>query len=99
MRSFILSLVTLVVASDLVWAQASGNRALNVVPNPSSTSDTTAVPVVVKFSGNLRALDQSILSGPKGLTFAIYRDQTGGSPLWLETQSVLLDAQGRFNAF
>jgi hypothetical protein len=32
------------------------------------------------------------------MTFALYLDQEGGSPLWLETQNVSLDPQGRYTA-
>jgi len=32
------------------------------------------------------------------VTFALYPDQEGGSPLWLETQNVSLDPQGRYTA-
>src|SRR5438094_3633848 len=34
----------------------------------------------------------------RGLTFALYREQQGGPPLWQETQNVVIDSQGRFTA-
>jgi hypothetical protein len=30
------------------------------------------------------------------VTFALYRDQDGGAPLWLETQNVSMDSSGRY---
>ncbi len=36
------------------------------------------------------------LSGLVGVTFALYKEQQGGAPLWLETQNVERDEQGRF---
>ena len=44
---------------------------------------TAAVPPLVKFSGTL-----ANTQGTVGVIFALYTDQTGGAPLWLETQNV-----------
>jgi len=54
------------------------------------------VPLVVRFSSNMRELDGTAPSGLRSITFALYKDQNGGAPLWLETQTVSLDNQGRF---
>jgi len=65
----------------------------------------TPVPRLVKFSG---ALKDSVAVGadpgvhtttPRivGVTFAIYAEQDGGSPLWMETHNVTLDAEGRYS--
>jgi hypothetical protein len=35
-------------------------------------------------------------TGIVGITFALYKDQQGGAPLWLETQNVQADASGRY---
>src|SRR5262249_39256728 len=37
------------------------------------------------------------ISRVTGLTFALYKDQEGGPPLWLETQSVTLDVKGHYS--
>ncbi len=55
-----------------------------------------AVPHLVKFSGAVKGADGKPLTGVTGLTFALYKDQAGGAVLWLETQNVTLDAQGRY---
>ena len=34
-----------------------------------------------------------------GVTFAFYAEQTGGAPLWLETQNVTPDANGRYTVY
>ena len=34
-----------------------------------------------------------------GVTFALYAEQTGGAPLWLETQNVTPDANGRYTVY
>ncbi len=31
-----------------------------------------------------------------GITFALYSDREGGSPVWLETRNVELDEEGRY---
>ena len=33
-----------------------------------------------------------------GVTFALYADETGGAPLWLETQNVQVDSTGHYTA-
>src|ERR1700684_2984439 len=58
-----------------------------------STSAAAIVPRLVNFSG--KAIDQGkTLTGVTGATFAIYSEETGGSPLWLETQNVQADGKG-----
>jgi hypothetical protein len=60
---------------------------------PSSPS--AVVPRWVNFSG--KATDGGkVITGVAGATFAIYRDESGGSPLWLETQSIQADANGHY---
>jgi hypothetical protein len=34
-----------------------------------------------------------------GVTFALYKDQTGGAPLWVETQNVALDNGGHYTVY
>src|SRR5580658_120641 len=67
--------------------------AFSVVAQTNSAT-SVAVPTLVRFSGTL--------SGPPGratvgVTFALYKEQTGGAPLWLETQNVALDSNGRYS--
>lgn len=50
------------------------------------------VPPLVKFGG--------VIPGPQGATaatFALYAEPTGGAPIWTETQTVMLDAAGRYS--
>jgi hypothetical protein len=58
----------------------------------SSSTLTTGVPKLVQFSGTTKGSASRIT----GVTFALYQDQEGGSPLWIETQSVQLDAFGHY---
>jgi hypothetical protein len=51
---------------------------------------------VVKFSGALKDSGGKPLSGVVGVTFSVYKDPEGGAALWMETQNVQLDDQGRY---
>ncbi len=55
-----------------------------------------AVPHLVKFSGTVKDAAGAPRTGVTGITFALYKDQAGGAALWLETQNLTLDAQGRY---
>jgi len=57
----------------------------------------TGVPRLVKFSGTLKDHLGQPLSETVGVTFALYKDPEGGSPLWLETQNLTPDAQGHYS--
>lgn len=68
--------------------------------------ERTAVPRVIQFngmvgtSGRAAANSAALVSAQpllRSMTFALYREQEGGSPLWQETQNVAVDGQGRFN--
>ncbi|MBI3933670.1 MAG: hypothetical protein HY316_03200, partial [Acidobacteria bacterium] len=54
------------------------------------------VPREVRFSGVLQDAAGNALTGVQGVTFALYAEQAGGAPLWLETQNVTADEQGRY---
>src|SRR5579872_285722 len=60
------------------------------------SSNPTAVPHFVRFAGVIKGLEGQPPTGTVGVTFALYRDQEGGSPLWLETQNVLPDKEGHY---
>ena len=62
---------------------------------PSASTD---VPKLVRFSGKAMDDDGKPLSGAVGVTFSLYKDQQGGSPLWVETQNVQADATGHYTA-
>jgi hypothetical protein len=37
-----------------------------------------------------------LIMGVAGATFAIYSEESGGSPLWMETQNITADAEGNY---
>ena len=66
---------------------------------PASLSNPSAVvPRLVNFSGKAMDSQGRTISGSAGITFAIYSEQDGGAPLWIETQTVTVNAKGNYTA-
>jgi hypothetical protein len=64
-----------------------------------TTAETaSALPRLVRFGGTVKDLNGNPLTGVVGITFALYSEQTGGAALWLETQNVTADSNGRYVA-
>src|SRR5215470_8848305 len=55
---------------------------------------TAVVPRLVQFSGMVKEAAGKPVAG---VTFALYKDQEGGAPLWMETQNVTPDESGRYS--
>ena len=55
------------------------------------------VPRLVRFSGTMLGESGKPLTGVTGITFLFYKDQSGGTPLWMETQNVTLDGKGHYS--
>jgi hypothetical protein len=53
-----------------------------------NSASRAAVPLFVKISSAVVELNGTPSSGLQKLTFSLYGQQTGGSPLWSETQTV-----------
>jgi hypothetical protein len=62
----------------------------------SPIDDTSIVPTLINFSGTLTNLNGKPLSGVVGVTFCLYKDSQGGSPLWIETRNVQADRTGNY---
>ena len=60
-------------------------------------STDSVVPGMVKFAGTLTDINHKPLTGTIGVTFSLYKEQTGGVPLWTETQNVEADKNGRYS--
>ncbi len=74
-----------------VAAQVAAQEAASV---PAMT--VSSVPRLVNFSGVVKSQSGRPVAGLQGVTFLIYKDQEGGAPLWLETQSVQFDAADHY---
>jgi hypothetical protein len=62
----------------------------------SLSSAVTALPRLVRFNGTAKDLNGNPLTGVIGITFALYAEQNGGAPLWLETQNVQAEGNGHY---
>src|SRR5260221_6283672 len=69
--------------------------ALSVIAWGQGTS--SPLPRFVKFSGSSSDAGGAPRTGTFGITFAIYSAPTGGASLWMETQNVNLDANGKYS--
>ena len=89
MRRLNAILVTLLglVSSVVVSAQS----VQSAQPTPSAT-----VPRVIYLSGVIQPADGQPLGPVETVTFSIYAEETGGPPLWQETQNVQPNASGRY---
>ena len=63
---------------------------------PNSSLVSTQIPRVIKFSGVAQNETHKPVTGVVGVTFSLYKDQQGGSPLWAETQNVRADETGHY---
>ncbi len=68
----------------------------SVTPPASAQPAPGSIPRLIKFSGVVNDPAGNPATGVVGLTFSLYGAAEGGSPLWTETQSLSLDAQGRY---
>jgi len=84
------------VCATAAHAQQSQSTAIATAPKSG------AVPNVIRFSGSFHPTNgmpaQPVAAQPvESLTLSIYRDQTGGAPLWQETQNVAMDGDGKYS--
>jgi hypothetical protein len=63
----------------------------------SAASADSVVPGMVKFTGTLNDTSGKPLTGTVGVTFLLYTEQSGGAPLWMETQNVRADKNGHYS--
>src|SRR5271169_3690068 len=86
-------LVTAVLLCSLAAAQS-----VNSPETLLAAQASAVVPRLVNYSGKALDSEGRVISGTSGATFAIYSEQSGGAPLWIETQNVSADAKGNYTA-
>ena len=91
MRRVLIAVLSAVVCSLLGAALYGQDSALR---GPSTTG---TVPLLIRYDGFLRDASGKAVSGTVNVSFSLYAEQEGGSPLWWETQTVQADAQGRYS--
>jgi hypothetical protein len=62
----------------------------------ASHAQSAVVPRLVNFSGKATNAAGKPISGTVGATFSIYKEESGGAPLWFETQNVQADGNGKY---
>src|SRR5262250_2528771 len=67
------------------------------VAQQTAASESASIPHLIRYSGTLVDMNGKPAHGTVGITFALYKDQQGGAPLWMETQTVSLDATGHYS--
>jgi hypothetical protein len=62
----------------------------------SAAPATSAVPRLIRVTGSFRPADGRPTAPTEQITFAVYADETGGTPLWEETQNVAIQANREY---
>ena len=68
----------------------------NVASSTTSSANSTVVPSVVNYTGVLADVNGKPPTGVVGVTFTLYQDSEGGTPLWMEIQNVQPAKSGRY---
>ena len=67
-----------------------------IKPTPLAATAMTTVPPLISYSGEALAHDGKPLSGEIVVAFLVFKDETGGEPLFSESQVVSFDVYGRY---
>ena len=81
-----LSTIVLVFCSSISRAQ-----------QPIATDTTAVVPPLVNFAGILNDSNGKPIGAETAVTFLLYKEPQGGSPLWMESQNVKPDSTGHYS--
>lgn len=72
------------------WGQSSDSSA------PSAVQSSASVPRLVRFSGEIKIPSGRQANAGVSVTFALHKEQEGSESLWMESQNVQLDTNGRY---
>jgi hypothetical protein len=76
---------------------AAFSQAIDAIhTTPVAATAATVIPALVRYQG---ADAQSSGKSEKPVTFLIFKDETGGEPLWVETQTISFDPAGKYEAY
>jgi hypothetical protein len=81
---------------SLLFALVCTTPAQTTLPNSGQAS--IQVPRLIRFSGVAQDETHNPIIGVVSITFSLYKDQQGGSPLWAETQNIQADTVGHYTA-
>ena len=85
MRQLSVVLLVVVVSASAMSAQSS------------QSASSQSVPRLINVSGVFQPANGQPASAVETVTLSIYADAEGGAPLWQETQTIAIDAQGRYS--
>jgi len=88
--------MTLFVALGISTTLAAQDPPSDMAAAATEPQAGTTVPRLVKFSGVMTDAAGKPAAGAVTASFSLYEFQEGGSPLWVETQNLQLDDQGRY---
>ena len=91
--SLVLSMTLLPVAS-MAYGQTADSAITPAAPLAATAS--TTIPRLVQFSGVAQKVDEK---SPAKVTFLLFKDQTGGDAVWIETQTVSFDSAGHYSVY
>jgi hypothetical protein len=94
-RSAKVGLILIAVVGSLVLA-GMAQQTSGVGPSTPSSANSAVVPQLVNYSGVLTDVNGKPLTGVVGVTFALYQDSEGGTPLWMEIQNVQPTKSGHY---
>ena len=97
MRSLKSGLSLIAVIGSLALA-AVAQQASGVAASAPSSTNSPVVPQLVNYSGVLTDVSGKPLNTVVGVTFALYQDSKGGTPLWMEIQNVQPTKGGHYTA-
>jgi hypothetical protein len=95
-NSILMAFVCLLMSGTLLGQQPAVPMDASSSQVSSHTTTQAIVPRLIKFNGALRDLAGKPLTGPVDVTFSLYTDEAGGSPLWFETQTVQANSVGHY---
>src|SRR5215831_1883422 len=67
---------------------------VSIQAQQSASPREATMPRLVQFNGIVKEAAGKPVAG---VAFALYKDQEGGAPVWMETQNVALDESGRYS--
>src|SRR5687767_9504453 len=70
--------------------------AIALTPAGAQSQTATSVPRIVRVTSSFRPADGKPPAPAETMTLSIYAEETGGVPLWQETQTVSVTPDGRF---
>src|SRR5262245_57329232 len=82
---------TILVFPVVTFAQTSSQSS-----SSSTSSSSVSIPRLITLNGTYRPPEGQAIGHAESVTFAIYADESGGTPLWQETQVVEPEASGRY---